>query len=197
MNIGTTLVAALLAPAPAASPPVETALASAARYCETVVTEKNVAPPLPAGATVEPEGGVPDLVKRFAATQSMVSMFGVGAFAHFRARNGQVWVIRSPQPAVCHIMVTAVPGGSAALGASFTKSLAGQGWQTVSSIPASAAMPLWRHKVAKWVSKPNSPNFGLLLDVQGLLPPSSTEDGVQMELSFIGGNNLQVGSSRR
>ena len=196
-GIDAALLFALLAPMPAAPPPVDAALASAARYCEAVVTEKKTAPPLPAGVTVHSDSGIPDLIKRFAATQPMIRMFGVDSYAHFHARNGQVWVVRSQQAVACDIVVTAVPGGSAALGDSFTRSLPGQGWKTLSSSPATAAMPFWRHTLVKWVPKANSPNFGLSLKILGLLPPSSTEDDNQLELSFIGGDNFQAGASPR
>lgn len=196
-DIGLVLSAALLAPAPAASPPVDAALASAARFCEAVVTERKTAPPLPAGVTVHSDSGVPDLIKRFAATKPMIRMFGVDSYAHFHARNGQVWVVRSQQAVACDIVVTAVPGGSAALGASFTKSLPGQGWKELSSLPATAASPFWRRTLVKWVPKANSPNFGLSLKILGLLPPGSTEDDSQLELSFIGGDNFQAGASPR
>jgi hypothetical protein len=192
-NIGLAFAAAMLAPAPAAPPPVDAALASAAHFCEAVVTERKRAPPLPAGVTVHSDSGVPDLIKRFAATRPMIRMFGVDSYAHFHARNGQVWVVRSQQSVACDIVVTAVPGGAAALSASFTKSLAGQGWKILSSLTATAARPLWHHTLVKWVPKADSPNFGLRLEVQGLHPSASTEDGAQMELSFFGGDNFQAG----
>lgn len=193
-GIATALFLALLAPASAAPPPVDAALASAARFCEAVVTERKTPPPLPAGATVRSDSGIPDLIKRFAATRMMIRMFGVDSYAHFHARNGQVWVVRSQQAVACDIVVTAVPGGSAALGDSFTRSLPGQGWKNLSSLPATAAMPFWRRTLVKWVPKANSPNFGLRLEIQGLLPPGSTEDDSQLELSFIGGDNFQAGA---
>lgn len=196
-DIGLVLSAALLAPAPAAPPPVEAALASAARFCEAVVTERKTPPPLPAGATVHSDSGIPDLIRRFAATGTMTGMFGVDSYAHFHARNGQVWVVRSRQSVACDIVVTAVPGGSAALGDSFTRSLPGQGWQILASSPATAAMPFWRQTHVKWVPKADSPNFGLSLKILGLLPPSSTEEDSQLELSFIGGDNFQAGASPR
>jgi hypothetical protein len=193
-GIATTLFVALLAPAPASPPPVDAALASAARYCEAVVTEKETSPPLPAAVTVHSDSGVPDLIKRFAATHSMIRMFGVDSYAHFHARNGQVWVVRSRQAVTCNILVTAIPGGSAALGESFTRSLPGQGWGILASSPATAAMPFWRQTLVKWVPKASSPNFGLSLKILGLLPPGSTEDDSQLELSFIGGDNFQAGA---
>jgi hypothetical protein len=191
------LFLALLAPAPAARPPVDAALASAARYCEAVVTDRTTSPPLPAGATVHSDSGVPDLIKRFAAMQPVTRMFGIDSYAHFHARNGQVWVVRSQQSVACDIVVTAVPGGSAALGESFTKSLPGQGWKNLFSLPATAARPFWRQTFVKWVPKANSPNFGLSLKFLGLLPPGSTEEDSQLELSFIGGDNFQAGTSPR
>jgi hypothetical protein len=196
-DIGLVLSAALLAPAPTAPPPVDAALASAARYCEAVVTERKTPPSLPAGATVHSDSGIPDLIKRFAATQPMIRMFGVDSYAHFHARNGQVWVVRSQQAVACDIVVTAVPGGSAALGATFVKSLPGQGWISLASSPATAARPFWRQTLVKRVPKADSSNFGLSLKIVGLLPPGSTEDDSQLELSFVGGDNLQAGASPR
>jgi len=196
-GIGSLFLLALLAPAQAAPPPVDSALAGAARYCEAVVTERKSLPPLPAGVTVHSDSGVPDLIKRFTATQPMLRMFGVDSYAHFRARNGQVWVVRSQQAVTCDIVVTAVPGGSAALSASFLGSLPGQGWKTLSSSPATAANPFGRHTVVKWVPKANSPNFGISLKILVLLPPGSTEADSQMALSFIGGDNFQAGASPR
>lgn len=186
-----------LAPAPAAPPPVDAALASAARYCEAVVTERKAPPPLPAGATVHSDGGVPDLIGRFAATQSMIRMFGVDSYVRFQARNGQVWVVRSRQSVSCDIVVTAVPGGAAALADTFIKSLPGQGWEVLNSLTATPTRPLWRHTLVKRVPKADSPNFGLRVQIQGLHPTASTEDGSQMELNFMGGDNFQAGSSLR
>lgn len=197
-GIEAALFLALLAPAPAAPPPVDSALASAARFCEAVVTERKTPPPLPPGATVHSGSGVPDLIKRFAATRPMIRMFGVDSYAHFHARNGQVWVVRSQQSVTCDIAVTAVPGGAVALRDSFTKSLPGQGWKLLSSLTATAARPLWHYTLVKWVPKASSPNFGLRLEIRGLHPSASTEDGSQMELNFIGGDDFQagVGASR-
>ncbi|HEX8308705.1 MAG TPA: hypothetical protein VF645_09855 [Allosphingosinicella sp.] len=194
MNIGVTLAAALLAPAP---PAVDSALAGAARYCEAIVMAKKSTLPVPAGVTIHSDSGVPDLIRRFAATQPMTRMFGIDSYAHFHARNGQVWVVRSEQAVSCDIVVTAVPGGADALRDSFLKSLPGQGWQMRSSSTATPTKPLWRHSFVKWVPKASASGFGLVLDVRGLHPAASTEDGVQMELGFIGGDDLQVGRSPR
>lgn len=193
MSPGVILVAALLAPIPAASPPVEKALAGAARYCETVVTDRRTTPPLPAGATVPSDSGVPELIKRFAATRPMTRMFGVDSYTRFHARNGQVWVVLSQQGVACDIVVTAVPGGSAALGDPFTRLLAGQGWESLGSIPATATNPLWRHRLVKRLPKPGSPNSGLRLNIQGLRPFPGDEEGVQMELSFMAFDKFQSG----
>lgn len=197
MNLAITVFAAALAPAPAALPPLDAALASAAHFCQAVVTERKTAPPVPTGAVAHRDGAIPDLVGRFAAMRPMIRMFGVAAYVHFPAAKGQVWAVRSDQSVACDILVTAVPGGAGALAEAFVASLPGQGWQVMSSVSATPERPLWRHSLVKRVPKPDSPDFGLSLRVQGLHPTASSEDGVQMELSFIGGDNFQAGGSPR
>lgn len=197
MNIGIAFAAAALAPAPAASPPVDAALANAAGYCQAVVAERKATAPVPAGAIVHTDAGVPDLVARVAATKPMIRMFGVAAYVHFPATEGQVWAVRAQQSVACNIVVTAVPGDAGALAVSFLEALSAQGWQIMSSLTATPARPLWRHSFVKRVPKADSPRFGLSLAVQGPHPTASTEDGVQMELSFMGGDNFQAGASPR
>lgn len=123
----------------ASAPPIDAALASAARYCEAMVTAKRTDLPVPSGATVHSDSGVPDLIRRVAATGMMIRMFGVDSYAHFHARNGQVWVVRPRQADSCNIVVTAVPGGVAVvLRDTFIRSLPGQGWEIRTSLAATA-----------------------------------------------------------
>lgn len=175
MNHGIALAAALAAPPQPASSPVDAALASAARYCEAAVTEKT-APPLPAGATAHSGGAIPGPIRRLTA-RPMIGLFKVDSYAHFHARNGQVWMVRPRRAALCDIVVTAVPGGSAALGASFTGSLPRQGWTEHSSSPATATKLRWRHTFLKWIPQEGSPNFGLMLEVRDCFPPPAPKTG--------------------
>jgi hypothetical protein len=57
--------------------------------------------------------------------------------------------------------------------------------------------PLRHYTLVKRAPKADSPGFGFILEVRGLHPAASSEDGVQMELGFMGGDGLQVRRSPR
>lgn len=132
--------------------------------------------------------GVPDLVKRFAATQPMAALAPSPSFhLHFLAPGGDVWALVYDGLPSCSVMVTGASGDIPAAALRLVESLRGDGWEIAGFRPATAAVPQSKHILIKKLAKPGTPGFGLMLSLRALAGDSADPAGVQLEMRFLAG----------
>lgn len=174
---------------------LDSTLASASEFCERAATRApGTGFPLPSAGGVAvhdgtpPAMGTPDLVKRFAQTQTSGRLASVAPFyLHFFAKGGDVWAVVYDGLPTCDVMVTGAAGDMPAAASRLADSLRRSGWQVAGSTPATAAMPLAQHILLKKMPKTGSPGFGLRLRIRALSGAGADPAGVQLEMSFLAG----------
>lgn len=196
--LGAILLVVPSAPAPARpapAPDLDATLARAVAFCEATVTReagKGLPVPVGQGVTVHdgapPAMGVPDIVKRFAATQPSGRIASSPPFyIHLAASDGQVWAVVYETLPMCDLMVTDASGDMPAGATALATALSKRGWRVVKATAASDAMPLAQQILLKTVPKPGAADSTLRLLIGALAPAAAGRDGVQMHLSLIAG----------
>ena len=200
----TTTPAAARKAAPSAGG-VAAMLKKAVTYCEAVVARKaGTGLPVPMGGAnihdgTPPAMGTPDLVKRFAATQSSRHLASSSPFyvQFLPAAGAQLWAVVYDRSPTCDVMVTGSDGDMPAAAAALSESLRKDGgWQAVASVPATDAMPLAQHLLVKKTSPAGGSDFDVQLKIRALAATAGDRDGIQMELGFIGGTGTLTAGQR-
>ena len=175
---------------------LEAALAQGAAYCEAMLYSEQIE--LPPGATIfrgnfkgaygiQPIDALPDLVRRFGATQPFGRTSGVQGAVRFAAHHGEVWALTYGEWPACDLMVT--KGENVAdLGQSPVRRLEKeQGWNSTQAAPASDEMPLARYVLLKNEAQPDEPGYVLRVEVDWLAASSSEQNGIQLSMSYVAG----------
>ena len=203
--MGGLLLAAMAGAGAASLPPAAapySALAEAAAYCELRIDQANSRFTLPRGTivytamnpvvaqSVRARGAqlgpinaeLPDLVKRFAATQPMAQRSGVGPewfeYVRFGHDGSYAWTVTDPKAAACDVLVTDTDKPLAerdALVAKYQQA----GWTLDQSVPGPA---LWVMSFAKGSASTGASKF--VARMQGL-GANADKTGVQMEIQFM------------
>jgi hypothetical protein len=176
--------------------PLADALAQAAAFCEASLFSGGVQLPpntiiymrVPrAAGSVRPLSELPELVKRFAATQPMGRTTQTSGAVKFAASEGEVWAVNYGEMPACDLMVTKgsnVP----ALAAALVRNLDEQGgWENVRTVPASASMPLSDHVLRKLKPQADDQNYGFRLRVRWPIETAADQNGIQLEMSYLAG----------
>lgn len=170
---------------------LDSVLATAVSYCESVVTRQAGAHlPMPTGAILHggprTAAGVPDLVQRFAST-TFSGRLGLSSpfYIQFPAEGGQLWVVAYDGMPTCDVMVTGVEGDMTAEASALAQTLGGKaGWDLVSA-QAPSGMPLAQYTLVQQMPSGQA----VRLRMRALAGTAAAPDGVQLELSFISGKN--------
>lgn len=170
---------------------VEASLTAASSFCEAAAAQRpgqGLPVPVAEGIVVHdgspPALGVPDIVKRFAATQpSGAIAAGPPFYLQFSATDGQVWAVAYDSPVGCDVMVTGSDGNMPALALRLVKALSAKGWHEVRAVPATADSPLAQHVL----TREGPDGRGSRLAIRALAPAAAGRDGVQMSLGFLAG----------
>lgn len=205
------LIASLfaLAPAAAAASPkratddLNSSLKRAASFCEQAVLRRpGVGFSLPSlrGIKIHDRAprdtGVPDLVKRFAASQPAAALAPSPSFhLQFLARDGDVWALVYDGIPTCSIMVTGASGDMPAAASRLAEALRADGWELAASRPATATMLLAKQILIKKSANSGIPDFGIMLSLRALAGNSADPAGVQMEMRFLAGQIVHAPGS--
>jgi hypothetical protein len=119
------------------------ALPEAVAFCEKASSRADVKSfpvPIGGGIRVHPGDptamGVPDLVKRFAATQPLGRLASPAFYIHFPSSDGQIWAVVYDGLPACDLMLTGAGGDMPAAASGLAKSLEAKGWRIVGSTAA-------------------------------------------------------------